>query len=78
MVLARVEVDRVAGADLLDAAATALREADALGHVYHLPVGVLMPARARAGSEVHLVGARAGGRVGGSDLVDVRPAREPV
>ena len=33
MVLARVEVDRVAGADLLDAAATALREANALGHV---------------------------------------------
>src|SRR5438093_8959089 len=43
MLLARLEEHAVSGADDLDRAATALRQADALGDVDRLPVGVCMP-----------------------------------
>src|SRR3954464_10549770 len=78
VVLARLEEDTVAGADLLDRAALALAEADALGDEDRLAVRVRVPGGARAGREVDDGGGEGRGRLGGGDRVDVDVAREPV
>src|SRR3954454_11231469 len=78
VVLARLEEDAVAGADLLDRAALALTQADPLGDEDRLAVRVRVPRRPGARGEVHGGGGegrRAGGR---GDGVDVDVAAEPV
>src|SRR4051794_4786522 len=78
VVLAGLEEHAVAGADLLDRAALALAEADALGDEDGLSVRMGVPRGARAGREVHR--GRGEGRAAGGDGdgVDVDVAGEPV
>src|SRR3954451_12580756 len=53
VVLAGLEEEPVAGKDLLDGAALALAEPDALGDEDRLPVRMRVPRRPGAGGEVH-------------------------
>src|SRR4029077_1119408 len=78
VVLARLEVHAIAGADLLDRAALALAAADALGDEDRLAERVRVPVGAGARGEVHERRRRAGGRLGRGDRVDVDAAGEPV
>src|SRR5881398_183060 len=78
VVLAGLEEDAVAGADLLDRSAFALAAADALGDEDGLAVRVGVPGRAGAGGEVHGGGGEGGGAGGRGDGVDVDVAGEPV
>ena len=78
VVLAGLEEDAVPGADLLDRAALALAEADALGDEDRLAVRVRVPGGSRAGREVHARRGERGGRLGCGDGVDVDVAGEPV
>ena len=78
VVLAGLEEDAVAGADLLDRAALALAAADALGDEDRLAVRVGVPGGAGAGGEVHERGGERGGAGGRGDGVDVDVAGEPV
>src|SRR4051812_24370286 len=78
VVLARLEENAVAGADLLDRPGLALAQADALGDEDRLPVRVGVPGGAGARGEVHERGGERGGRLGGGDDVDVDVAGEPV
>src|ERR671938_1470316 len=68
VVLTGLEVHAVAGADLLDRRALALAQADALGDVDRLAVGVGVPGGTRAGSEAHESGSR---REGGARVAIV-------
>src|SRR4051794_16680481 len=78
VVLARLEEDTVARADLFDRAALALAAADAFGDEDRLAVRVRVPGGAGTGCEVHRGGGE-GGRAGGrGDGVDVDVAGEPV
>src|SRR3954451_10345167 len=70
--------DAVAGADDLDRAAPALAQAESLGDEDGLAQRVAVPVGARAGHEVHQVGADPGRRGCGGDGVDVDVAGEPV
>src|SRR3954465_2774253 len=78
VVLAGLEEDAVAGADLFDRAAFALAEADTLGDEDRLSVRVGGPGGARAGREVHEGGGEGRGPRGRGDGVDVDVAGEPV
>src|SRR4051812_6564995 len=78
VVLARLEEDAVAGADVFDRAAFALAQADALGDEDRLAVRVGVPGGARAGREVHERGGEGGRRFGRGAGVDVDIAGEPV
>src|SRR3954454_23160906 len=78
VVLAGLEEDAVAGADLFDRAAFALAAADALGDEDRLAVRVGVPGGARGGREVHERGGEGGGRFGRGDGVDVDVSGEPV
>src|SRR4051812_10671299 len=78
VVLAGLEEDAVAGADLFNRAAFALAAADALGDVDRLAVRVGVPGGARTGREVHERGGEGRRRFGRGDRVDVDVAREPV
>src|SRR3954452_1955139 len=78
VILARLEEDAVAGADLFDRAALALAAADALGDEDRLAVRVGVPGGARAGREVHERGGEGRRRFGRGEGVDVDVAGEPV
>src|SRR3954449_2106680 len=76
VVLARLEEHAVAGADLLDRAALAPAEADALGDEERLPVRMGVPGRTSAGREVHGRGGEGRSAGGRGDGVDVDVAGE--
>src|SRR3954452_829392 len=69
VVLAGLEEDAVAGADLFNRAAFTLAAADALGDEDRLTVRVGVPRGARAGGEVHECGGEGPGRFGRGDGV---------
>src|SRR3954454_6390143 len=54
VLFARLDIDHVAGADLLYLTAAAGDIADAVGDVERLPLGVVMPGGAGAGGESHV------------------------
>jgi hypothetical protein len=58
VILARLEEDAVSGADGLDRAGAALREADALDDVDGLPVGVFVPCGPRTWCEMDALALR--------------------
>src|SRR3954470_621118 len=70
VVLAGLEEDAVAGADLLDRPALALAQAEALGDEDRLAVRVGVPGGACARGEVHERGGEPGGPRRGGDGVD--------
>ena len=78
VLLAGLDVDDVAGADLLDVAAAAGDVADAVGDVERLAAGVGVPGGAGAGGEPDVGAADGGLLVGVADAVDVDGAGEPV
>src|SRR5438094_6545273 len=78
VLLARLEEDAVAGADLLDRAAAALAEADALGDPDRLAVRVRMPCRSCAGREMDAARAQARAVRRRRDCVDEDCTGEPV
>src|SRR5437763_1321195 len=53
VVLARLEVDAVAGTNDLDLSGAALASTDALGHIDRLPEGMGVPCGPRTRGEVH-------------------------
>src|SRR5205823_13862575 len=78
VLLARLEEDAVAGADLLDRAAAALAEAEALGDPDRLAVRVPVPGRPRAGREMDAARAQARPVRRRRDRVDEGGAGEPL
>src|ERR1700761_2589141 len=78
VVLAGLEEDAVAGADLLDRPALVLAQPDPLGDEDRLPDRVGVPGGTGAGGEVDVRGGGAPGRRDLGDGVDVDVAGEPV
>src|SRR3954447_9942806 len=78
VLLVGLEQHAVAGTDDLDRATAALAQADALGDEDGLAQRVAVPVGARAGHEVHQVGADPGRCGRGGDGVDVDVAGNPV
>src|SRR4051812_37065608 len=78
VLFAGLDVDDVAGADLVDLTAAGGDVADAVGDVEGLPQGVVVPGGACAGGESHVGAADGGLVVGVADAVDVDGAGEPV
>src|SRR5947209_7825782 len=78
VLLAGLEEHAVAGADDLDGASAPLREADALGDVDALTVGMRVPGGARARREMDTARAQTRSARRCRDRVDVDLAGEPV
>src|SRR4051794_41099714 len=78
VLLARLDVDDVTGADLLHVAASAGDVADAVGDVERLSAGMGVPGGPGAGGEPDVGAADGGLVVGVADAVDVDGAGEPV
>src|SRR4051812_31781062 len=76
--LAGLDVDHVAGPDLLYAAVAGGDEPDAVGDVERLAFGVVVPGGACAGRESNMGAADRGLFAGVTDAVDVDRAGEPV
>jgi hypothetical protein len=74
----RVDVDDVPGADLLDIAASPSDQADAVGDVERLALGVAVPGGAGAAGEPDVGAADGRLLVGVADAVDADGPGEPV
>src|SRR3954451_23151444 len=78
VLLTGLDVDDVAGADLLRLGPTSGDVPDAVGDIERLPVGVVVPCGAGAGGEADVGAADRGLVVRVADAVDVNVAGEPV